>query len=370
MVRGFSHHASRVTFHDNKFNMKYLGIFLLTSLLLAASCEKDKPSGVVDTNPHFRVMFYNVENLFDAIDDPLINDEEFLPGSQKKWTEARYQEKIDHIAKVISDLGKDTLPVLVGLCEVENRKTVDDLINKTRLKGLDYKIIHRESPDSRGIDVALLYRSRYFQLIDSHFFPIRFPLDTAMRTREILYAHGILGGRDTLHVFVNHWPSRSSGEIESRPLRVWVAEAVRFRVDSILRKSPAAEILITGDFNDEPMDLSVVSGLNALLSYEKPDAGKLYDLTQGLKKSSPGGTYKYKGAWNLLDHMVVSGSILDTSRILYARPSDLHVFQAKYLLEADKEYMGDRPLRTYLGSFYQGGYSDHLPVYLDIHYRK
>jgi endonuclease/exonuclease/phosphatase family metal-dependent hydrolase len=325
---------------------------------------------VNDPNPHFRVMFYNTENLFDVIDDPLINDEEFLPGSQKKWTEGRYQEKIGHIAKVIKDLGEDTLPVLVGLCEVENRKTVDDLINTTVLKGLDYKIIHRESPDSRGIDVALLYRSRYFQLIDSHFFPIRFPFDTAVRTREVLYANGILGGKDTLHVFVNHWPSRSSGEIQTRPLRVWVAEAVRYRVDSILRKSPKAQILITGDFNDEPMDLSVVSGLKALLSYDKPDDGNLYDLTQGLKNSSPGGTYKYKGSWNLLDHAVVSGSILDTSRLLYSRPSDLHVFQAKYLLEPDKTNMGDQPLRTYLGNFYQGGYSDHLPVYLDIHYRK
>jgi endonuclease/exonuclease/phosphatase family metal-dependent hydrolase len=315
-------------------------------------------------------MFYNTENLFDAINDPLINDEEFLPGGAKKWTETRYQEKIDHIAKVIKDLGSDTLPVLVGLCEVENRKTVDDLINKTVLKGLDYKVVHHESPDSRGIDVALLYRSRYFQLINSQFFPIRFPFDTAVRTREILYAYGILGGKDTLHVFVNHWPSRSSGEVQSRPLRVFVAETVRSKVDSILRKSPAAQILITGDFNDEPMDLSVVSGLNALLSFEKPAIGKLYDLTQGLKNSSPGGTYKYKGTWNLLDHVVVSGSILDTSRLLYSRPADLHVFQATYLLEPDKTNLGDQPFRTYAGNFYQGGYSDHLPVYLDLHYRK
>jgi predicted extracellular nuclease len=350
--------------------MRYLAFLAFVSLLMAASCEKDKPSGDKDPNPHFRVMFYNVENLFDAIDDPLINDEEFLPGSAKKWTEERYLEKIDHIAKVIRDLGNDTLPVLVGLCEVENRKTVDDLIAKTVLKGLDYQIVHRESPDSRGIDVALLYRTRYFQLIDTHFFPIRFPFDTAVRTREILYAKGVLGSKDTLHVFVNHWPSRSSGEVQSRPLRVWVAEAVRYRVDSILRITPGAQILVTGDFNDEPMDLSVVSGLNALLTYDRPDRGKLYDLTQGLKDSPPGGTYKYKGTWNLLDHIVVSGSILDTTRLLYSRPDDLHVFQADYLLEPDKTNMGEQPFRTYSGNFYKGGYSDHLPVYLDIHYRK
>lgn len=350
--------------------MKYIGIIMLAALFLAGSCDRDKPSGMKDPNPYFRVMFYNTENLFDAVDDPLVDDQEFLPGSPKKWTETRYQEKIDHIAKVIRDLGKDTLPILVGLCEVENRKTVDDLINKTSLRGTDYRIIHHESPDSRGIDVALLYRSRFFQLLDSHFFSVRFPFDTLSRTREILYAHGILGGKDTLHVFVNHWPSRSSGEIESRPLRLFVAETVRFRVDSIFRISPSARILITGDFNDEPMDQSVVSGLKALLSYEKPETGRLYDLTQGLKNSSPGGTYKYKGMWNLLDHMVVSGAILDTARMIYSRPADLHVFQAKYLLVADKTNMGDQPFRTYSGNFYQGGYSDHLPVYLDLHYRK
>lgn len=350
--------------------MKYVCFSAVIFLLLSASCEKEKPSGGADHNPHYRMMFYNVENLFDTIDDPLINDQEFLPGSQKNWTEGRYQNKLNQIAKVIRDLGHDTLPALVGLCEIENGKTLQDLISKTTLKGLDYQIVHHESPDSRGIDVALLYRSGYFQLIGSNFFAIRFPFDTTVRTREILYAYGVLGGKDTLHVFVNHWPSRSSGEVQTRPLRVWVAEAVRLRVDSILQLHPKAQILITGDFNDEPMDLSVVSGLHALLVYDKPEAGRLYDLTQRLKESSPGGTYKYKGNWNLLDHMVVSGSVLDTARLLYARPADLHVFHAGYLLDTDQTNLGEMPFRTYLGNYYQGGYSDHLPVYLDMHYRR
>ncbi len=350
--------------------MKYFIVIVLASLLLAASCEKQQTSVVSDPNPYYRIMFYNTENLFDAVNDPLINDEEFLPTSTKKWTEKRYQEKLDHIAKVIRDLGNDTLPIMVGLCEVENRKTVDDLIGKTFLNGSDYKVIHHESPDSRGIDVALLYRSRYFQLLDSHFIKIHYPVDTTFKTREILYAHGILGGKDTIHVFVNHWPSRSSGEVQTRPLRVFVAETVKSKVDSILLKSPSAQIVITGDFNDEPMDLSVVSGLKAMLTYVNPSPSKLYDLTNQLKKGKPGGSYKYKGTWSTLDHMVVSGSLLDTTRILYSKPADLHVFQASYLLEADKENLGERPLRTYMGNFYQGGYSDHLPVYLDIRYRK
>jgi endonuclease/exonuclease/phosphatase family metal-dependent hydrolase len=349
--------------------MKYILLFCIASVLLAASCEREKPSVALDPNPQFRIMFYNVENLFDVVDDPAINDEEFLPKAAKKWTADRYQTKLDQIAKVIRGLGNDTLPALVGMCEVENRRTMDDLISETSLKGTDYKVVHHESPDSRGIDVALLYRSGYFKLLGSKFFAIRFPFDTAVRTREILYAHGILGNKDTLHVFVNHWPSRSSGEVQSRPLRVFVAEAVRYRVDSILALSPKAQIVIMGDLNDEPMDLSVVSGLNALLSYDMPEPGKLYDLTQVLKHLSPGGTYKYKGSWNLLDHMIVSGALLDTTRLLYTRPSDIRVYHAPFLLEPDEGNLGDRPVRTYLGSYYKGGYSDHLPVYLDVHYR-
>jgi len=350
--------------------MRNIVTIILATILLAASCEKEKPSVVSDANPYYRIMFYNVENLFDAVDDPLINDEEFLPEGAKKWTEARYQEKLNHIAKVIGDLGNDTLPALVGLCEVENRKTIDDLIHTATLKNLDYQIVHRESPDSRGIDVALLYRSRYFLLLDSRFHTVNYPADTAFRTREILYAKGVLGGGDTLHVFVCHWPSRSSGEVQSRPLRLFVAEIIRTGVDSILNLNPKAQILITGDFNDEPEDLSVVSGLKALLTYNNPVVGDLYDLTQGLKGGEPGGTYKYKGVWNLLDHMVVSGSVLDTIRPLYARPADLHVYQAGYLVTEDKTNMGVQPLRTYLGNYYQGGYSDHLPICFDIHYRR
>ncbi len=350
--------------------MRVLLLLCLIPILLAGSCEKEKPAVNGDRNPHYRVMFYNVENLFDAEDDPLINDSEFQPGSEKKWTVERYHDKLDKIARIIGEVGQDTLPILVGLCEIENRRTLDDLIALAPLANQDYRIVHRESPDYRGIDVALLYRANYFNLLSQHFFPVWFPFDSAVRTREILYAKGVLGGKDTVHVFVNHWPSRSSGEVESRPLRAFVASAVRARVDSILAANNHANIVITGDFNDEPQDLSVVSALRALLTFQDTRAGELYDLTALLKSGFPGGTYKYKGNWNLLDHMVISGSLMDTTRSLYARTSDIHVFAPSRILEEDKEYMGDRPIRTYLGPYYHGGYSDHLPVYLDIHYRR
>lgn len=348
--------------------MRSIAIVVFCTLLLAASCDNEKPSVVSDPNPHFRVMFYNVENLFDTENDPAINDEEFLPGSDKKWTKERYETKLNQIAKVIGDLGGDTLPVLVGLCEIENRRTLDDLLGTSKLSGADYRIVHQESPDSRGIDVALLYRSRYFQLLNNRFVPVKFPKGTDVRTREILYASGVLAGKDTLHILVNHWPSRSSGEVQTRPLRLAAATTVREVVDSVLRITPDAKIVITGDFNDEPMDASVTDGLRAKLAYDMPVNANLYDLTQELRKTSPGGTYNYKGTWNLLDHMVVSGALLDTTAAIYCRPSGMHAFTARYLLEKDEENMGQRPVRTYLGSYYQGGYSDHLPVYLELHY--
>jgi len=350
--------------------MRKLVLIALIPLLFAGSCEKDKPLVTGDPNPYYRIMFYNVENLFDTLDDPLTDDAEFLPESQKEWTDARYRDKLDKIAGVIVDLGGDTLPVLVGLCEIENRTTLDDLLAVSGLAGLDYRIVHQDSPDKRGIDIGLLYRSRYFSLIRSAFIPIFFPFDTAVRTRDILYASGILGGKDTLHLFVNHWPSRSSGEIESRPLRMHVAQAVKAKVDSILMVDPRAVIVITGDFNDEPEDLSVVSGLQAMLTSINPGGNKLYDLTPVIGEKEPGGSYKYKGTWNLLDHMVVSGALLDTANVLYVRSADMNAYSAGYLLEEDKEYMGQRPFRTYLGPYYHKGYSDHLPVYLDIHYHK
>jgi endonuclease/exonuclease/phosphatase family metal-dependent hydrolase len=311
-------------------------------------------------------MFYNVENLFDTEDDPVLDDQEFLPGSDKQWTRSRYFDKLDKIAKVIRDVGGDAYPALVGLCEIENRRTLEDLIGKTSLKDQGYSILHKDSPDERGIDVALLYRQAIFKLIDSEFIPVRFPADPKNPTRDILYAKGIFAGDDTVHLFVGHWPSRSAGEAETRPLRLFVAETIRNRTETILARSANAKIIITGDFNDEPEDLSVVAGLRALLSFATPSPARLYDLTAGLKKGKPGGSYKYKGTWQRLDHMVVSGGLLSQGSGLFLNPADIDVLHKDYLLEADETFMGLKPKRTYNGPVYNGGYSDHLPVFVTL----
>ncbi|MCD6347293.1 MAG: endonuclease, partial [Bacteroidales bacterium] len=200
-------------------------------------------------------------------------------------------------------------------------------------------------------------------------FQVWFPFLEGYSTREVLYVKGNLAGKGEVHVFVNHWPSRSGGEIESRPKRVFVAELVRSKVDSIFKTDSDARIIITGDFNDEPNDLSIVSGLNGLQTYDNPVPENLYALSMYLKKNSSIGSYKYKGNWNLLDQFIVSSSLLDTTQTLYCRPTDLDIIQRYYLFEEDKTYMGKKPFRTYLGNYYHGGYSDHLPVEIKLRYR-
>lgn len=337
--------------------------------LLAGSCEKEPPVLVVDQNPYHKILFYNVENLFDTVDQPGVSDEEFTPVAEKNWNGEKLFDKLNKIARVIEDTGANEWPALVGLCEVENRDVLELLIATTPLREAGYEIIHKESPDYRGIDVALLYNRNLFHLNAYRAYPVWFPFDEAYSTREVLYVKGELEDIGPVHVFVNHWPSRSSGEVETRPKRIFVAEMIRSKVDSIFETDPQARIVITGDFNDEPKDLSVTSGLSGLTSFSTPEPKQLYALSRYLQDSSPIGTYKYKGNWNFLDQFVLSSAWLDTSQAVYCQPADLEVVQFEYLLTEDKTYMGKQPYRTYLGNYFNGGYSDHLPVALKLRYK-
>jgi len=351
--------------------VKYIVVLIVFGLLLSNSCEKEKPVlHPVDHNPYYRFMWYNVENLFDTLNNPDKQDDDFTPDGECHWNTERYIDKLNKINRVIHAVGGDSLPVLIGLAEVENRLVLEDLLSKTTLNGRGYRIVHHESPDYRGIDVALLYRSPFFRLLSTKFYPIWFPFDTTVRTREILYVKGVLGDLDTLHIFLNHWPSRSGGEFHSRPRRIFVAEFLKSRTDSIFRADSQARVVITGDFNDEPQDLSIVSGLHAGLQFDNPQPAVLYDLTGYLETVTSTGSYKYKGDWNFLDQFIVSGTLLDTLRPVYSRVTDHQVYQSYFLMERDESYLGSKPYRTYLGSYYHGGYSDHLPVFLNLRYHE
>ncbi len=345
-------------------------LFLGIGVLIAGSCEKQDPPVIVDSNPYHSILFYNVENLFDTLDHPEKPDEEFTPEGDKEWNTQKYYHKINKIGRVLKEIGTEQWPVVIGLCEIENRQVLEDLILSDQLAGADYAIVHKESPDYRGIDVALLYRPNLFNLIDYHAWSVWFPFDINYSTREVLYVVGELAGMGKLHVLVNHWPSRSGGEIETRPKRIFVAEMVRTKIDSILSTEPDARIVVTGDFNDEPNDLSIVSGLSAWTDFKKPKSAHLYAISHDLQINSEIGSYKYKGNWNMLDQYVVSGSLLDTTKTLYCRPTDLSIISYPFLLETDKTYMGKKPMRSFLGDYYQGGYSDHLPVQLNLRYRE
>lgn len=350
-------------------------IFCIIALasICAISCKTNKET-VEDkfneqlTRDSYRIMFYNTENLFDTINDPDKNDDEFTPQGAKYWTGYRYRNKLTNISKVIIGAGGWELPQIVGLSEVEHRKVVQDLIYKTPLNKSDYKIIHQESPDSRGIDCALIYRKKFFTPISENFIPVIWPKRIGSgSTRDILYVKGVTNQKDTLHIFVNHWPSRWSGQMETEAKRIYVAELVKQHTDSILKIEKDANIIIMGDLNDHPTDKSLIYGLKAQTEYDKIKHNQLYNLSYYLQEIKKLGTHKFQGQWGILDQIIVSGALLDTASTLHTSIDDAHVYNPDFMLVPDEANTGKQVFRTYIGYKYQGGYSDHLPTYIDLY---
>jgi predicted extracellular nuclease len=306
-----------------------------------------------------RIMFYNVENLFDIKDDSLKNDEEFLPDGIKNWNSYRYWDKQKKIAKVITAAGGWEAPAIVGLCEIENLYVLKNLIYNTPLKKYNYQIIHYESPDNRGIDVAFLYRPDKVSLIDSK--PIEVLYESGRPTRDILFAKFLLLNDDTLNAFVNHWPSRWGGQAQSAPKRNRAASVLKVFVDSLIKADSNSNIVIMGDFNDDPDNESIAQHLSA--SSDTTNNSNLYNL------SFNQGTLYYKsslgGNWNTFDQIIVSKAIFRGNSKVYLKKKKMDVVRADFLIE--KNDLGDDiPFRTYLGMRYHGGYSDHLPVFIDL----
>lgn len=315
-----------------------------------------------------RVMFYNVENLFDPFNDSLKADEEYLPTGMRGWTYNRMKRKQINTAKVILAVGGWEPPEIIGFCEVENRFVLNGLVNDTPLKNFGYKIVHRESPDPRGIDVALIYRPEKFKVLSNIPFHISFPFDTASRTRNILYVMGIACNKDTLHIFVNHWPSKFGGAMTTIPKRNFVAAFLRSKVDSLTALNPDAKILIMGDLNDSPYEESVSKALNASMDSTNIESGDLYDMLGGAGISWNKGTIKFREEWETIDHIIVTPTLLPTASGIRAKKYGLTIFDAPFLLQDDDVWFGKKPFRTYYGAKYLGGFSDHLPVYMDLKY--
>lgn len=314
----------------------------------------------------FRVMCYNVENYFDCVDDSLTRDEEYLPGGIRGWNYNRYVRKQYNIARVIAAVGAWEPPALVGFCEVESRRGLFDLV-RGPLNNLHYRFIHHDSPDARGVDVALLYLPEMFKVLHDEPLRIRFTDAPNSTTRDILYFCGRIPSGDTLHVFVCHFPSRLGGELESADRRSDAANMLRKQVNFIQEKDARANILIMGDFNDYPDNTSLHDVLQAQEPREPFRKECLYNLMFPLHKEGKG-THKHEAEWGALDQIIVSGYMLDQQQGLYTTPADVHIFNVDFLLEDDMKYLGKKPFRTYSGMKYVGGFSDHLPVYIDFWY--
>ena len=315
-----------------------------------------------------RFAFYNIENLFDIKDDSLTHDEEFTPDGEKRWTYSRYSKKLDQLAKTLTAIGEWQMPAIIGLCEVENRNVLMDLTAHRLLKDYRYHIIHRDSPDRRGIDVALLVQTDIFEPLSSRWLEVKFPFDTALTTREILYVKGLLFNSDTLHIFINHWPSRWGGKEYTQPKRIQAARVLKYCSDSLFMALSDPSILIAGDFNDTPLDSSLYTILNARDDISEGRKG-LFNLMFPIYSTRSSGTLKYRANWEVYDQIIVSGALLH-SEGLKVQGRKAYIFKQDYLFVEDKKYMGKKPFRTYSGPSYKGGFSDHLPVYIDLDYSR
>ncbi len=318
---------------------------------------------------YLRLMFYNCENFFDTKDDPDKWDEQFTPEGVKHWTEKKYWTKVNHIGQVILAVGGLKPPEIVGLCEVENRAVLEDLVHKSPIKPFNYQIVHYESPDHRGIDVALIYRPDRFRVDTSYPIPVIFPRDMGKPTRDILYVRGTTPWNDTLHIFVNHWPSRFGGHMETDPKRLFVARLLRSKVDSLLNRNPRAYIVIMGDLNDFPTDISLTQGLHPRTDFDTIITKDIYNISYYLQETRGLFSHRFHGEGGILDQIIVSGALLDKKGNLYTDKDLAGIFSSPFLLEKDPEYPGYRTNRTYIGMKYHGGYSDHLPAYLDIFHK-
>ncbi len=353
---------NKVTFAKNKnriFMLRFSLILCICSLIAYGSSAQtigNKSAKVAS------IGFYNLENLYDTVDDTLINDEEFLPNGARAWTQQRYIEKVANMAKVISQIGTEKAPAglsVLGVAEIENRKVLQDVANDPLLKSRHYKIIQFNSPDKRGVDVGMFYNPTHFTPIAAVPIPL-INLDNGERlfTRDILYVKGLLDD-DTLHIMVNHWPSRSGGEARTAPYRNNAAKLCRRVMDSIMVLTPEAKIIIMGDLNDDPTSESMKAYLRCVDNIKDVNTTGVFNPFEDMYRRGVGSN-AYQDTWSLFDQIVISKGLApkDPKGFSYA---GANVFNKQFLIQSAGQYKG-YPFRTFSGDSYQSGYSDHFPT--------
>ena len=344
-------------------NALIISILSLSAILMLC-CTSTKKTRSGDK---VLIGFYNVENFFDTINDPQKNDDDFTPAGKLGWNTARYREKIAHISEVVH--GGELIPAVFGLAEIENAQVLADLCSMPSMKKDGYTFIHFESPDERGIDVALLYRPDAFKPEKSEIIRTVLNQPKDPDTRDVLYVRGLLKG-ERMHFFVNHWPSRSGGQAETEPLRMQVAGDLVKKLDSLQQADPQAKIVMMGDFNDFPTDKSIAQVLGAgpssaeLKAFDQPAKDfRFYDRMWKIQMQKDG-SHWYRNEWSPLDQMITSWS-LGNGKGWTASENAASIGKFSFLFFTDKDG-NRRPARTYAGNEYKGGYSDHLPVFLEL----
>jgi len=337
--------------------MKYTSFFMCLIILVFIS-SVGRTQEKLDT---LLVAFYNLENLFDTVDDSAINDEEWLPESEKQWTEEKLNKKMFNLSRVIRSMNDNKGPDILGVCESENEAVFTEMVNKF-LPDFNYGVAYKESPDNRGIDVGLIYKNDKFSLIsvsgDTVHLEDRYPTRLILRV-DLL---NILTN-DTFFVFVNHWPSRRGGEERSEKNRLAAASTLRKNIEGIFENNSNAVIFVIGDFNDEPVNKSIAEILQALPfdcndKYEI-NSGQLYNLSYKAKMEGEG-SYKYRDSWNMLDQIIVSNFLVESNSINYLCNS-FEVYKPDFIKTRSGKYEG-APFPTFGGVSYLSGYSDHFPV--------
>ena len=342
--------------------MKKRLIFTLFLAAFVVMCFAQKP---------YKVMFYNLENFFDTINDPEVHDDEFTPEGPKKWNSAKYYKKLGNIERVLFDVAAadKNYPAVIGVSEVETRSVLEDIVATPKLAPGNYRIVHYDSPDARGVDVAFYYRPDVFKLEGSH--PIPFTMESLpnFRTRDIVTMWGTIEG-EPFYFMVAHWPSRLGGKEASDPKRERAAEIMRHAADSVLAINPATKVVMMGDFNDDATDKSITETLGARADIRKLAPGDYYNPYINILKAGIG-TLAYRDQWNLFDNIVVSENLATGStgalKLQHSGKSKFYgsIFRAPYLFQKEGQYKG-YPLRTFVGNNFQNGFSDHFPVFIQI----
>ena len=341
---------------------------IIKLLVLAIVSVLITPLNAQNAEKQYKVAcigFWNFENLFDTKDNPDVRDSEFTPNGRKNYTKEIYNEKQGHLADVISQLGTDMTPdgpAILGVCEIENKGVLEDFVSQKKMAKQNYSIVHYDSPDKRGIDVALLYQPKYFEVTASKNIPLMIYEDKGDRiyTRDILFVSGNFDG-EPLHVLVNHWPSRSGGEARSAPRRNAAAALCRSVIDSLQTADPNVKVIVMGDMNDDPSNKSMCKILRAKGKQKKVQQGDLFNPMYDFFKKGIG-TTAWRDAWSLFDQIAFSEKLLDKNQKGYFFHKAA-VHNKKFMVQKTGQFKG-YPLRTFVGDTYKGGYSDHFPVYI------